>query len=758
MDGELPGMSPTQPKKTMPIEMLGKASGLSEPQRTPDGAASGEENDSESEEDMPALIPVQAPDRQAVAPPLKSDARETETAPQYGRRETLKSSGPGRLPVEARERPEPGVPGLRQDRSCGVLPQQEGLGGPSRPHQVVTDEQADELGYPRIPEEMQDPEYFKRDFVLMSTDPRYNKCLLMDNGSQEYWNEAARAPWAKVLLRREQYWNDRRTLWVRQAGRVAELNNSREVLMELLEECDMDVKRLVSPIAKYKIVELKLHFLNAQAKELGLSFRTVLLQDGVMQELQCMRKVLDAGGDAEAQRLLEAFDALVQRAKEDKRVKAEEGLRHDGRIVMDMEGIQELLNLGQKCKKDGLEEWKRDNVEEALASWRQGDNALKRFRAPARNPEANFALLELHSTLLKNRAQAAIRLSSWNEALEAAERAIENNEEDHKSWFRKAQSLEGLGHFEEASACLDRIQGIAAGRVDSDRIAKDVEARREKMQLRQEHTKASHHRMLQHTLRRGVFSMEREEQAGQLRDPLLVERQDAHAKQPSARVLAAGAATSQPRAARVSRPQVKRGLKPGEKRGVVGADIVATSRPSVARPRLAADVDAAIGAAGLADKSLTRDGADDLLDDLGRLYTDPWFVERVDKLACDMKLDAEYFVAGLGKAAFEAVLPVLEKWGFEASKLGIMQLHSALRAHTSPTRAVRGTAQLREKRQRVARAMYGSPYFRMVERVQLLYKEYADTGHELVLPAAVMSPFEAGDLPTGASSLSARPE
>mmetsp|Transcript_49624 Transcript_49624/g.153456 ORF Transcript_49624/g.153456 Transcript_49624/m.153456 type:complete len:99 (+) Transcript_49624:1-297(+) len=79
-------------------------------------------------------------------------------------------------------------------------------------------------------------------------------------------------------------------------------------------------------------------------------------------------------------------------------------------------------------------------------------------------------ILELHSAVLRNLAQAAIKLELWGEAIDAADRVLEMNSDDHKAWFRKACALEGLGNFTDARVCLDRIEEIAVGRPDRDRL------------------------------------------------------------------------------------------------------------------------------------------------------------------------------------------------------------------------------------------------------------------------------------------------
>merc|ERR1719281_655000 len=90
-------------------------------------------------------------------------------------------------------------------------------------------------------------------------------------------------------------------------------------------------------------------------------------------------------------------------------------------------------------------------------------------------------MYELHGAVLRNLAQACIKLEKWAEGIEAADDAIKIDDQDHKAWFRKACALEGLGKIEEIEACLQQVDDISVGRTDRDRIQKETKLKREKI-------------------------------------------------------------------------------------------------------------------------------------------------------------------------------------------------------------------------------------------------------------------------------------
>mmetsp|Transcript_23616 Transcript_23616/g.53976 ORF Transcript_23616/g.53976 Transcript_23616/m.53976 type:complete len:118 (-) Transcript_23616:19-372(-) len=111
---------------------------------------------------------------------------------------------------------------------------------------------------------------------------------------------------------------------------------------------------------------------------------------------------------------------------------------------------------------------------------------------------------------------------------------------------------------------------------------------------------------------------------------------------------------------------------------------------------------------------ITRDSAWDLLSDLEGAYTDPWFVQRVDKLVIDVAFDTRHFLQHLGPVALEVQKPILEKWGFEPSAEGLLEMRAALRDHTQgPVKDQR----LQDRAEAVHRALHGSPHLNMYQRV-----------------------------------------
>lgn len=453
-----------------------------------------------------------------------------------------------------------------------------------------------------------------------------------------------------------------------QHSQVMRCNRKREEVAELLEECPMDVKRLVTPVLKYRVVESLLQSVNDEAKEMGVPFQELLQSTETMRELHLLRRRLDEGGDAEAKRLQEEVDTMTNRARQALAEERRELEKARGRTVIDMQGLKLALTFGEKCKKDGLIEWQRGNLEEAIASWRQGDDTLRRFRAPKSCISENMMILELHSATLRNIAQAAIKLECWGEAIDAADRVIDMNQDDHKAFFRKACALEGLGKLDEAARCLDRIEDIVVGRADRDRIVQECKQRRERLHAQEARDTARQQRMLRRSMEKHIFSSSR----------------DRLSTEPS------------------SAPSTDRGLA-----------TIAAQAPLVpvkmqeCEPYRVNNTEC---------KKITRDGAWDLLDDLEAAYADPCFKKRVDKLSADVVFNARHFMEHLSGVALDVQKPVLKKWGFEPSASGLLEMQIALDSHT---KGLDKDPKLEARARAVEKTVYGSPELNMYERVLL---------------------------------------
>eukprot|EP00746_Dinoflagellata_sp_MGD_P164641 gnl/MRDRNA2_/MRDRNA2_93379_c0_seq1.p1 gnl/MRDRNA2_/MRDRNA2_93379_c0~~gnl/MRDRNA2_/MRDRNA2_93379_c0_seq1.p1 ORF type:complete len:536 (-),score=145.62 gnl/MRDRNA2_/MRDRNA2_93379_c0_seq1:135-1742(-) len=529
----------------------------------------------------------------------------------------------------------------------------------------VTDEQYKEYGYPQPPEYMKDPNWWKENMERERTDPRVNPNLNVDMTSQQFWDNAARKPWAKHIMRHDQYWQDRRANWLEQLEAVNKFNEEREQIGELLEECPMQIKKLVTPILKYKITEKILWNVKRESIEYEMPFAQLLEREETMDQLQTVRKAIDIGGEQAAQELDNQLNHGVHEKFLELEEEKEKAKKAEGRIVIDMHTMKMALETGQKCKKDGLLEWQKGNIAEAHSSWRQGDLYLKRFKVQEHCKRENEWMYELHGAVLRNLAQACIKLEYWNQAIEASDDAIQIDDQDHKAWFRKACALEGLGKFDEATECLSKIEEIAVGRPDRVRIEKDCQAKKDKLASLKDRNKANMKRIMAKGFLKGVFSEERPLEEGP--PPEM-----AHLPTPE------------------EKPKVQKDLE------WVGS--LAPSEDRKPKDR----------------KKITKDGALDLLDALEEAYRDPQFMQRVDKLAKDVRLDPKEFLTNLKKVAFEVQLPVLERWGFELNPRGVLEMQCAIQDHSQGSPP---DAEVAKRAEEVLRLLYGDPQLRMYERI-----------------------------------------
>jgi len=366
----------------------------------------------------------------------------------------------------------------------------------------ISDEEYKELGYPQLDPKYRDKEWQKQQLQLDSTDPRHNPNLNRDQNDPEFWYHAARKPFNKALLRTEQHWNSRREVWLKQFEQVKEMNQKRELLAELIEDCSAEIKRLVTPILHFNITMKVLSSFVEKAAKMQKSFEDVISSEESVSLLQGIRNKVDEFGSQAAEDMLVEYDARSRSLAEDRQASDEE------KRVADVHTLAQIMNWGQKCKKDGLVEWEQGNWAEAYVSWRQADDTLRPFEAA--DKEGGQLLSELHGAVSKNLSQACMKLGYWQEAVKAAETATRLCPEDHKAWFRRSCALEGLGKLDEAEECLNKIDECSVGRPDRSRIAKDTQAKREKLQALRDREQAALKKTVEKALARNVFSEERE--------------------------------------------------------------------------------------------------------------------------------------------------------------------------------------------------------------------------------------------------------
>eukprot|EP00442_Polarella_glacialis_P026174 CAMPEP_0115161272 /NCGR_PEP_ID=MMETSP0227-20121206/71253_1 /TAXON_ID=89957 /ORGANISM="Polarella glacialis, Strain CCMP 1383" /LENGTH=717 /DNA_ID=CAMNT_0002573231 /DNA_START=46 /DNA_END=2200 /DNA_ORIENTATION=+ len=534
----------------------------------------------------------------------------------------------------------------------------------------VPPEMYKEWGYPELDPKFKDREWHKKQLQLDSTDPRHNPNLKRDQNDPEFWYHAARKPFSKAVLRTEQHWEGRRRVWLKQFEQVKDANQRRELLGELLEECPNEVKRLVCPIMHYSITTAVLANIVDKAREEDKSFEEVLLEEESLETLRGIRTQIEVGGEKAAVTMMTEYDARFRLLADRLGDKALEQEEKRERQVADIQTLASIINWATKCKKDGLLEWEQGNWAEAQASWRQADETLRKFKAA--DKENTALLFELHASVLKNLSQVCIKLGSWNEAAKAAQSAVELSPEDHKAWFRKACALEGLGKFVEAEACLLKIDECSVGRPDRLRIAKDTQAKREKLQALREREQASLKKALEKALEKGVFSEERH--AIEIQE----ERHaiEAGPCQPSS---SSSAQASLPRSG--AEEETKKRPKP---QGGGGGQFQNATR-----------------------KLLTRDGAEDLLLALRDAYRDSTFQAQVMKLARDVHGEKRAFLANLKQVALPLQRPILEKFGFEPGERGVMEMTRAIQDFT---RGPRADEAVKARADETTIALYGVMY------------------------------------------------
>lgn len=319
-------------------------------------------------------------------------------------------------------------------------------------------------------------------------------------------------------------------------------------------------------------------------------------------------------------------------------------------------------------------------------------------------------IAEVHLAVLKNIAQAAIKLGYWTEALDAADDALRIDNQDHKAWFRKACALEGLGRYEEEEEALNKIDECAVGRIDRDRIVKDTNSKRANLQLMYERNKETEKRSLTRALNKGIFSGEREKEA-------LVQE-------------------SIPKLASLREGDIVMVMEPlGDLEKGQRGIIVEIDEDGDARIKFEGNEEidllmgedlinlVTIGSTGntqqedtdvtkqlqdvpcinsSARKRLTKDSAIELLDELQRVYSDTGYQTQIRKLVRDVRWNKNDFMTHVRKVALNVQRPVLEKWGFEHSLPGVAEMELAIQDHECP--------ELKKRADDAARLLYGEMY------------------------------------------------
>eukprot|EP00929_Paragymnodinium_shiwhaense_P071097 TRINITY_DN36119_c0_g2_i1.p1 TRINITY_DN36119_c0_g2~~TRINITY_DN36119_c0_g2_i1.p1 ORF type:complete len:607 (-),score=181.23 TRINITY_DN36119_c0_g2_i1:153-1973(-) len=501
-----------------------------------------------------------------------------------------------------------------------------------------------ELGYPEYDPRFDDPDWLREQLRKENEDPRENANFFLDPSHPEFVDNLARRPYAKAILKTEEHRKHRKNVWLEQFRHIENMNNSRKTVAELLQDCAPETKRTLAPIMKYKIMDVFLANVELRARELGMAFEELLNEEDTQSAMKFLTSRLMAEGQKAADELMSEFDIRMVQVSDE--FSAEEKKLAPPATSLDAKALTDALNQGAKFKADGLAEWEREDVKEALESWRRGCHAIDVLNVAVDYEKQQTALGQLHAALLRNRAQAAIKLGFFTEALEASEKALELDDQDHKAWFRKACALEGLGRLELVEDCLQHIDEISVGRADQARLRKDTDAKRTRIAALQERSSAEQQRMLRRGFQQSLFSEDRAQRS---------------------------------------------------------VDNVKPAGP----PALGSKVGPAAPLNNATRMRLTKDGARDLLRDLKDAYEDKSFKAQIRKLAHDVQHDTTEFLCHLGKVALPIQTPVLRRWGFDTTSRGVQEMTRAIQDHTRGSNA---DVKLRAEAEEVVRILYGPMY------------------------------------------------
>lgn len=328
---------------------------------------------------------------------------------------------------------------------------------------------------------------------------------------------------------------------------------------------------------------------------------------------------------------------------------------------IDIHTLKQVLEYAQECKRVGNYKFQEGLYEEALQIYSQGDEAMSKWKIDKHLKNEEKWLKDYHLACLKNKAQAALKLELFKTALEASDRALAIDNEDHKAWYRKLQAEKGLGKFDEADASLAKLEDVAQWCPDRRRILRDCETERKKIKVARVKHKQSTQKMLGTALEAGIFSIDRDKELEEATKKL---------EEPT------------PSRAQVTAGQAKKAVE--------------NQRPLERNIQLTAAL------------------AGDLMEQLADAYRQKWFQERVRKCARDSGYERSVFLMRLKDVAFEVQKPVLEKWGFEGNEHGVREMTAAIREHAGKN-GKDMPDWLKEKQDRCLELLYGGKEGGMLE-------------------------------------------
>merc|ERR1719223_1116664 len=249
-----------------------------------------------------------------------------------------------------------------------------------------------------------------------------------------FWNKFMQRPEVRAGVQQGLKYESYAEQAQRTKSEKLERKQRRYDIMQELMQCATNVKHLVSPMFRYKITQQFLWKVLCEARQEGMLFADKLRQPQVYHRLQAIKAEITAGPygvagwQAEEEVEEDLMDKMVVEA--DCIPGGIDGEAPDRKQVLDKREIQGVLDFGQQIKSEGNEAFADENWEGALTRYCQGDEMLKNFRAEPHLVSENEQLSKMHRACLNNKANAALKMDHWQQALKASEDALKIKNDD----------------------------------------------------------------------------------------------------------------------------------------------------------------------------------------------------------------------------------------------------------------------------------------------------------------------------------------
>jgi tetratricopeptide (TPR) repeat protein len=494
--------------------------------------------------------------------------------------------------------------------------------------------------------------------------------MAKDVRNPEFWNKFMQRPEVQAAMKTKLKYES----FAEQAQRTKldkmERKQRRYEIMHELMQCATNVKHLISPMFRYKITQQYLWKVLCEARKEGLLFCDKLRQPQVYHRLQAIKAEITAGPygvagwQAEEEVEEDLMDKMVVEA--DCIPGGVDGEAPDRKQVLDKREIQGVLDFGQQIKSEGNEAFANENWEGALTRYCQGDEMLKNFRAEPHLQKENKELKTMHRACLNNKANAALKMDQWNNALRAAEEALRLKADDEKALFRKAQALEGLGKTQEALETLDEVAQIAEDMDEEFKAAilDDVEERKMEIKDVEKRAAKDFQKMFKAMGDKSVFGEGRFLADGTSPLPALTPAQEQKMKylKEKEEWLKGKEKYEMQQRLKEGKPLVEPPKEP---------DMPTPNKPAAPGYRLEKRT-----------RTLTKAQAEELVSALMQAYSDASFQKKVHADAKAVMYEYQPFIRRLKKTAFVVQEPLLLKWGFDASEEGLQEMMICLSDHT----------------------------------------------------------------------------